>query len=62
MIIVSHDRAVLERLANRAVILQSGQLDAAVMHRHPHQHAHEHLHVHPSAEVAAGKHSDAEHH
>ncbi|MBO1272680.1 ABC transporter ATP-binding protein [Shewanella sp. 4t3-1-2LB] len=62
MIIVSHDRAVLERLANRAVILQSGQLDTAVMHRHPHQHAHEHLHVHPSSEVEAGKHGAKEHH
>lgn len=62
MVIVSHDRAVLERLANRAVILQSGQLDDAVMHRHPHHHAHEHLHIHPSSEVQAGKHGDAEHH
>ncbi|MFQ6370562.1 energy-coupling factor ABC transporter ATP-binding protein [Shewanella sp. YIC-542] len=62
MVIVSHDKAVLERLANRAVILQAGQLDSAVMHRHPHHHTHEHLHVHPGSELQNGQHADDDEH
>ncbi|MDE1569859.1 energy-coupling factor ABC transporter ATP-binding protein [Aquabacter sp. P-9] len=34
MILVSHDRSVLERLATRAVALKSGQLSEALIHRH----------------------------
>ncbi|WP_206537912.1 energy-coupling factor ABC transporter ATP-binding protein [Shewanella mangrovi] len=52
MIVVSHDRSVLERLATRAVLLEGGQLTKAVMHRHPH----EHLHVHAEDRIAAGIH------
>lgn len=44
MIIVSHDKKLLERLATRAVILQQGQLTEAIMHTHVHQHKHFHLH------------------
>lgn len=44
MIVVSHERPFLERLATRAVMLKGGRLDAAVIHRHP--HAHDHLHIH----------------
>jgi cobalt/nickel transport system ATP-binding protein len=46
MLIVSHDRAFLERLATRAVALVDGRLEPAVMHRHPHSHTHSHLHIH----------------
>lgn len=53
MIIVSHDRTVLERLATRAVMLQGGKLSNAVMHRHPH----EHLHVHAEARIIGGAHA-----
>ncbi len=35
MVIVSHDRAALERLATRAVVLQRGRLEPATIHRHP---------------------------
>ncbi|QSX35436.1 ABC transporter ATP-binding protein [Shewanella avicenniae] len=52
MIIVSHDRSVLERLATRAVLLEAGQLTKAVMHRHPH----EHLHVHAEARIIGSAH------
>ncbi|WP_417762771.1 energy-coupling factor ABC transporter ATP-binding protein [Shewanella sp.] len=52
MIVVSHDRRVLERLATRAVMLEAGQLSNAVMHRHPH----EHLHVHAETRVIGGAH------
>ena len=52
MIIVSHDRSVLERLATRAVMLEGGKLTNAVMHRHPH----EHLHVHAEARIIGGAH------
>lgn len=57
MIIVSHDRSVLERLATRAVMLAAGQLSNAVMHRHPH----EHLHVHAETRMIGGAH-EQEHH
>jgi cobalt/nickel transport system ATP-binding protein len=46
MVIVSHDRRLLERLATRAVCLHEGRLAAAMLHRHAHVHAHEHLHLH----------------
>ena len=51
MILVSHDQAVIERLANRAVIMKDGTLEEAVMHKHPHHHAHSHLHVHAKKEI-----------
>ncbi|MBX9741794.1 MAG: energy-coupling factor ABC transporter ATP-binding protein [Beijerinckiaceae bacterium] len=44
MIIVSHDRPILDRLATRAVRMKDCRLEPAVLHRHP--HVHEHLHVH----------------
>jgi cobalt/nickel transport system ATP-binding protein len=44
MIIVSHDRPVLDRIATRALLLRDGRLESAVLHRHP--HLHEHLHIH----------------
>jgi cobalt/nickel transport system ATP-binding protein len=44
MVIVSHDRLFLERLATRAVLLKDGQLTPAYLHRHV--HAHDHVHVH----------------
>jgi len=52
MIIVSHDRAFLGRLANRALLLADGRLLDGALHSHPHTHTHNHLHVHPLAEVA----------
>ncbi len=44
MIIVSHDRPVLDRLASRALLMKKQRLEHAVLHRHP--HVHEHLHIH----------------
>ncbi|MEH6473162.1 MAG: ABC transporter ATP-binding protein [Halopseudomonas sp.] len=46
MILVSHDRRLIARLATRAVMLQDGTLVDAVMHSHPHQHSHSHVHIH----------------
>jgi cobalt/nickel transport system ATP-binding protein len=50
MVIVSHDRGFLGRLANRAVLLADGRLLEAALHSHPHTHSHGH--VHPVAEAA----------
>lgn len=44
MIVVSHDRPILERLCSRAMLLKDGKLAPAVVHRHV--HAHDHLHIH----------------
>lgn len=53
MIIVSHDPSVIERLANRAMLMRDGTLEEAVMHRHPHQHSHTHLHIHAKSDLEA---------
>lgn len=45
MIIVSHDRPVLDCLATRALTLRDGTLQPVVLHRHPHVHEHGHIHV-----------------
>jgi cobalt/nickel transport system ATP-binding protein len=45
MIIVSHDRPVLDRLATRALLMRQKQLHDAVLHRHPHVHEHPHVHT-----------------
>jgi len=45
MLIVSHDRRFLQRLATRAISLNQGQLLEATMHHHSHQHAHFHVHA-----------------
>ncbi len=55
MVIVSHDRRLLERLATRAVSLRDGRLEEATLHAHPHTHRHAHLHLH--APGGAGDHS-----
>lgn len=52
MIVVSHDQRVLDRLASRAIVLDNGVIEPAVLHRHPHQHAHEHAHIHALTEEA----------
>jgi len=44
MVIVSHDRPFLEKLATRAVLLKDGRLTPASLHRHV--HTHDHLHIH----------------
>jgi cobalt/nickel transport system ATP-binding protein len=44
MVIVSHDRHLLERLARRAVLLKDGRLSPGTIHRHPHLHDHVHIH------------------
>jgi cobalt/nickel transport system ATP-binding protein len=57
MVIVSHDRHFLERLATRAVVLKDGGLSAGTIHRHP--HVHDHVHIHgdePSANGGADGH------
>jgi len=51
MLIVSHDRRFLERLATRAVVLAEGRLAQAQIHRHPHSHSHSHLHIHVPGEA-----------
>lgn len=45
MVLVSHDRVFLERLANRAVLLEGGRLHPASLHRHVHVHDHVHIHA-----------------
>lgn len=45
MIIVSHDRPVLDRLATRALLMRQRRLEPAVLHRHPHMHEHPHIHT-----------------
>jgi cobalt/nickel transport system ATP-binding protein len=55
MVIVSHDRLFLERLATRAVLLKDGRIVPASLHRHVHVHDHvhgldaDHAHGHGSA-------------
>lgn len=49
MIIVSHDWLLLERLADRVVVLRDGRLSPAVLHRHPRWIDHVHLHDQSSA-------------
>ena len=44
MVIVSHDRHLLERLATRAVVLKGGRIHPGTVHRHPHVHDHVHIH------------------
>ncbi|MEP9351356.1 ABC transporter ATP-binding protein [Xanthobacter sp. KR7-225] len=44
LLIVSHDRAFLERLATRAVLLKDGRLEAAIIHRH--RVTQEEVHIH----------------
>lgn len=45
MIIVSHDRPVLDRLATRALLMRDRKLQPALLHRHPHMHEHPHVHT-----------------
>ncbi|MCL6416636.1 energy-coupling factor ABC transporter ATP-binding protein [Aestuariirhabdus sp. Z084] len=58
MFFVSHDRRVVERLANRAVMLQERRLQDALMHSHPHIHSHAHLHIHAAGVETGHSHSD----
>ena len=45
MVIVSHDRPLLDCLATRALAMRDGNLIPAVLHRHPHVHEHGHIHL-----------------
>jgi cobalt/nickel transport system ATP-binding protein len=54
MILVSHDRLFLEKLATRARLLQDGRLAPATLHRHA--HTHDHVHVHGDDEAHAHMH------
>jgi cobalt/nickel transport system ATP-binding protein len=45
MVIVSHDRPLLDCLATRALAMRDGSLIPAVLHRHPHVHEHGHVHL-----------------
>ncbi|WP_246480342.1 energy-coupling factor ABC transporter ATP-binding protein [Motiliproteus sediminis] len=58
MILVTHDRRLIEQLANRAALMQEGTLVDAVIHSHPHQHTHAHVHIHPRGEHSHRSHSD----
>jgi cobalt/nickel transport system ATP-binding protein len=51
MIVVSHDRRFVEKLARRALLLRDRKLHEAVLHTHPHSHTHSHLHVHAKEEL-----------
>ncbi|MEH6625540.1 MAG: ABC transporter ATP-binding protein [Motiliproteus sp.] len=67
MVLVSHDRSLIERLATRAVLLQDNTLVDAVMHSHPHHHTHSHLHIHAAKHTSDHEHNDdvpehADHH
>ncbi|MBK5965702.1 cobalt ABC transporter ATP-binding protein [Thiocystis minor] len=67
MIIVSHDRRFLERLATRAVRLADGRLTDAILHSHGHSHRHAHLHLHAPGVSAEHEHDStvpayADHH
>jgi cobalt/nickel transport system ATP-binding protein len=53
MVIVSHDRIFLQKLAARAVLLKDGRLTPTQLHRHVHTHDHVHIH---------GVDADHEHH
>ena len=44
MLIVSHDRGLIERLTARALLLRSGRIEPALMHRHPLPEAAAHIH------------------
>lgn len=55
MVVISHDRRLLGRLATRAVHLHEGRLMPATLHSHEHIHRHVHLHLH--APGAEGDHS-----
>ena len=44
MVLVTHDRPVLDTIATRAVMLKDGRLEPALLHRHA--YLHEHVHVH----------------
>lgn len=44
MIIVSHDRPVLDTIATRALAMREGRLHPVTLHRHPHVHEHGHVH------------------
>ena len=64
MVIVSHDRGFLERLATRAMVLDGGRLLPASLHRHLHLHDHVHIHAtggdHDHGHDAAGGRVDGE--
>jgi cobalt/nickel transport system ATP-binding protein len=45
MVFVSHDRRLVERLATRAVVLDNGRLEEALLHAHAHRHSHLHVHA-----------------
>ena len=62
MIIVSHDRRFLERLATRAVRLADGTLTDATLHSHDHIHRHAHLHLHAPGVGAEHSHDPAPDH
>jgi cobalt/nickel transport system ATP-binding protein len=59
MLIVSHDRRLLERLATRAVSLHEGRLEPAMLHSHAHTHQHAHLHLHAPGVDADHRHGGA---
>jgi cobalt/nickel transport system ATP-binding protein len=54
MLIVTHDLALVERLATRVMLLDAGILKPASLHVHPHVHRHVHPHLH--ADGASGDH------
>ena len=59
MIVVSHDRRFLQRIATRTLRLADGRLSEAILHSHGHTHYHTHLHLHATGTVEHS-HPDAE--
>lgn len=46
LFMVSHDSRFIERLCDRALLLEGGGLRDAVVHEHKHPHSHVHPHIH----------------
>lgn len=46
LFLVSHDSRFVERLCNRALLLEGGSLRDGVVHEHKHSHSHVHPHIH----------------
>ena len=46
LLLVSHDSRFIDRLCDRALVLEAGSLRDAVVHEHSHLHSHNHPHIH----------------
>jgi cobalt/nickel transport system ATP-binding protein len=53
LVMVSHDSRFIERLSDRALLLEGGRLRDAVVHEHEHSHSHVHPHIHTPDEFSS---------